>query len=65
VRDDAAGGRQGALAENAPVDEPGAGHEDGAVADLAQVADTSAEDGGAVPEHGALSDLDGMLRPAH
>src|SRR6204780_80640 len=60
--DSGAGGAQSALAEDAPAAEPGAGHEDRAVADLAQVADGRPDDRGAMTEDGALAHPDGMFR---
>jgi len=62
VRDDRAGWDEGAFAEDAAVAQPRAGHEDRPVADLAQVADASAHDGGAMAEDGALPDRDGDAR---
>jgi hypothetical protein len=58
---DRAGGDHGAwrdqraLAQDAAITEPGTGHEDRAVADLAQVADGRPDDRGAVTEDGALA----------
>ncbi len=45
-----------ALAEEHPVADPGAGHEDGGVADLAEVADGGADDQAAMTERGAAPD---------
>src|SRR6185437_11119913 len=58
--DHGAGRDQCALAQDAPAAEPGARHEDRAVADLAQVADRRLDDGGAVTEDGALTHPDRM-----
>jgi hypothetical protein len=62
--DDRAVGNQGALAEDAAIAQPGTGHQDGPVADLAQVTDPSADDRGAVAEDRALADLDRLPGPA-
>src|SRR6516225_7008926 len=59
-RDHGARGYQGALAEDASAAEPGARHEDRAVADLAHVADISTDDRGPVTEDGALAYADRM-----
>ena len=60
-RDHGARRDQRALAQDAAITEPGTGHEDRAVADLAQIADGGADDRGAVTENGALPHPDGML----
>jgi|tagenome__1003787_1003787.scaffolds.fasta_scaffold20902274_3 hypothetical protein len=62
-RDHAVGRDEGALAEDAAT-QPGTRHQDGAVADFAQVTDPSADDRGAVAEDRALPDLDRLPGPA-
>src|SRR3954447_20468160 len=60
-----AGRDERALAENAAVPDPGAWHEDRAVADLAEVSDGGADDLRAVAEDGALPDPHGVFAGPH
>ena len=62
-RDDRTAGNQGALPEDAAITQPGTGHENRPIADLAQVADVGAQHARAVPENGALPDLDRVAGP--